>query len=181
MLAAPFPLALTLARTGDVAISVHAGLAYPNGFTFRMKLVRRQPFEGREGDPFHHWHRRARSGEIAPEALRFGVRFADGSKATVFDGHRWFARTETPAGPVLIQRGGHGGMRSWDFGFWVWPLPPEGPLAFVVEWPSEGIELREVELDAAPIRAAAERAEILWPDDSGPSGSGGWVASRRVG
>lgn len=182
VLPAPFELAVTLARGNEVAIAVHAGLAYPNGFTFRLQLLLRKASEEAHGNPFHHWHTAARRGEIAPEAFRFGVQLADGSKATVFDGPRFFARGDRPEGPVLIQRGGGGGMRSWDFGFWVWPLPPAGPLAFVCEWPHEGIELTRHEIDTAPIRDAAARAETLWPDDGdGPNGAGGVVFSRRVG
>jgi hypothetical protein len=177
---APFPLELTLARTGDVAVSVHGGLAYPNGFTFRMLLLRRQASrDHRHDDPLHHWHHGG--GELPSEALRFGIRLSDGSKATIFDARRWFARTDRPKGPVLIQRGGNGGLHSWDLTFWVWPLPPGDAFAFVVEWPSEGIELHDVECDTAPILAAAQRAETLWPGDDAPKRSGGAHYTRRIG
>jgi hypothetical protein len=105
---------------------------------------------------------------------------SDGAKATLFDGHRWFGAEESPPGPVLMQRGGSGGTRSWDFGFWVWPLPPAGRLAFVVEWPSEDIALTRAEIDASAIRDASERAQVLWPDDDGPSSAGGSVFSRQI-
>jgi len=177
VLPASFPLALELARTENVAIAAHGGLAYPNGFAFRVSLLRRTVDESRVGDPFHHWHHTR--GEIADEALRLGVQFSDGAKATVFDAHRWFGLDDGPPGPVLMQRGGGGG-RSWDLGFWVWPLPPEGPLAFVVEWPSEGIALTRAEIDASVVRAAAEQAEVLWPDDDGPSPSGGTIFARET-
>ncbi len=179
VLPAPFPLWAVLARTGDVALAVRDGLAYPNGFTFGFSLRRRAPRSGPGDDPIHHWHG-VRGGEIPPEALRLGVQLADGSKATIFDGHRWFATADRPDGPVLVQRGGSGGMHSWELAFWVWPLPPPGPLAFVCEWPSEGIELTRVEVDADAIREAAARAEILWPD-GGSSGSSGTAYSARVG
>ncbi len=128
VLPAPFPLWAVLARTGDVALAVRDGLAYPNGFTFGFSLRRRAPRSGPGDDPIHHWHG-VRGGEIPPEALRLGVQLADGSKATIFDGHRWFATADRPDGPVLVQRGGSGGMHSWELAFWVWPLPPPGPLA----------------------------------------------------
>jgi hypothetical protein len=179
VLPSSFPLALTLARTDDIGIAAQGGLAYPNGFAFRVSLLRRTPVDSHLGDPFHQWHR-ARRGELADEALRFGVQFSDGAKATLFDGHRWFGAERPPTGPVLMQRGGSGGTRSWDFGFWVWPLPPDGPLAFVVEWPSEGIELTRAEIDASVVRAAAERAETLWPDDDGPSSAGRGTFLRQI-
>lgn len=172
-----FSLGLALVRTENVVITVHGGLAYPNGFSFRATLLRRTEFDFQRGDPFHRWHHQR--GELTDDVLRFGVQFSDGAKATVFDGRRWLGEGK-PTGPVLMQRGGSGGGRTWDFGFWVWPLPPDGPLAFVVEWPSEGIELTRAEIDAAVVRAAAEQAETLWPDDDGPSPSGGSIFARQI-
>jgi hypothetical protein len=72
--------------------------------------------------------------------------------------------------------GGGGGGSSWSFSFWAWPLPPEGPLAFVVEWPKQGIELTQTEIDSALIRDAAKRAQILWPDPRPPVEPGGWIS-----
>jgi hypothetical protein len=177
VLPAPFPLWLVLARTDNVALAVHDGLAYPNGFAFTLSLRRRRPREGPGDDPIHLWH--TARGELPPEALRLGIQLADGRKATVFDHRRWFAATEPPDRPVLVQRGGSGGMHSWELGFWVWPLPPPGALAFVVEWPSEGIPLTSVDVDAGEIREAAARAEELWPN--GPSPDGGHIVSQRIG
>ena len=163
------------------AILAHTGLAYPNGFAFRLALQRREPVEGPGGNPFfHHWHTRRGATGIPDEALRLGVQFADGSKATVFDGARWFAEKDGPQGPVLLQRGGGGGGKSWDFGFWVWPLPSEGPFRFVCEWPSKGVELTSFEIEASTIRDAAARAETLWPDDNGPTGAGGGTFQRLL-
>jgi hypothetical protein len=72
-----------------------------------------------------------------------------------------------------MQRGGGGGDRRFDMRFWLWPLPPPGPLAFVVEWPAEGVELTRRAIDVAELLEAATRAEELWPGGS-PSGGGGW-------
>ncbi len=116
---------------------------------------------------------------IPDEALRFGIELSDGAKATVFDGYRYFGTEEQPSGPVLMQRGGTGGMRSFELGLWVWPLPPPGPLAFVCEWPAEDIPLTRFEIDANEIRASAARAEQLWPD--GSVIGGGWVSGGRIG
>jgi len=172
VLPAPFPLWLVLARTDHVVLAVHDGLGYPNGFGFTVSLRRRRAREGPGDDPIHLWHT-TRGGEIPPEALRLGIQLGDGSKATVFDRHRWFSTVERPEGPVLIQRGGSGGMHSWELGFWVWPLPPAGPVAFVCEWPSEGVALTRTAIDAELIHEAAGRAETLWEDDDSPTRSAG--------
>jgi len=113
--------------------------------------------------------RHRRGGTLPPDLFRFGVQVSDGAKATnlggpaVFDG--------APAGPVLMQGGGGGGGHSWHSDFWLWPLPPPGPLAFVCEWPSEGIELTRTEIDAALLPEAAAQAETLWePPEDDPGG-----------
>lgn len=160
------------------AHQLHSGRAYRNGFEFTLTLRRRHEPRGVIGDPFHQWHEAQATGTISDEALRFGVEFAGGAKATVFESHRFFAAEVRPEGPVLIQRGGTGGMRTWELGLWVWPLPPPGPLAFVCEWPSEGIGLTRTEIEADDVLAAAERAEELWPDGD-PQPGHGWTA--RIG
>jgi hypothetical protein len=49
--------------------------------------------------------------------------------------------------------------------YWVWPLPPPGPVTFVCEWPAHGIGESRADVDARLIREAAVRAVPLWPDD----------------
>jgi hypothetical protein len=176
-----FPLWLVLARTGGVMLAAHSGLAYANGFAFTLSLRRRRAREGPGDDPIHFWHT-VRGSEIPPEALRLGIQLGDGSKATVFDGHRWFRTVDRPEGPVLLQRGGSGSAHSWELGFWAWPLPPPGPVAFVCEWPSEGVELTRAVIDAEIVHDASRRAEVLWPEDGPPAhtGGSGYMVSQSI-
>jgi hypothetical protein len=51
---------------------------------------------------------------------------------------------------------------------WVWPLPPDGPFAFVCEWPARGIPESRAEIDGGAILQAAGRAVTLWPEEPGP-------------
>jgi hypothetical protein len=74
------------------------------------------------------------------------------------------AGTATRAGAALARR--WGGERVWDQSYWVWPLPPDGPLTFVVEWPAHGVPLTQARVEAAMIRRAAAQDERLWPADS---------------
>jgi len=171
VLGTPFPLTLLLVRTESVAIQLQHGLAFPTGFEFSLHIVWRRERRGRDGDPIHRWMMNRHGGDpLAREVLRFGVEFADGRKATVFD-RRPFQVEGTPEGPVLMQRGGGGGDRRYDVRFWVWPLPPTGPFAFVAEWPSEGVDLTRVEVESGPILEAASTAEELWTGGR-PSGGG---------
>lgn len=64
-----------------------------------------------------------------------------------------------------MDRGGGGGGRFYSEDYWVWPLPPPGPLAFVCEWPAYGIGLSRVEVEAERVRAAAADALAIWPED----------------
>ena len=60
--------------------------------------------------------------------------------------------------------------------YYVWPLPPDGPLRFVCEWPAYGIGESRVEMDAALILDASARAVRFWPDDPDET-SGGPIAT----
>jgi hypothetical protein len=160
----PVPIRLVLARTEDVAVAVIGGAAYPSGFEFGISVRSRDLDE--EADPWEDpfWPRRSGRGRtqegLPDELFRFGVEFSDGKRVTSLWGP---GDEERPKGPVLTPGGGGGGGGTWDCEYWLWPLPPPGPLAFVCEWPARGIALTRVEVDAALVRDAADRAETLWP------------------
>jgi len=161
------PLHLVLVRTADLAVAIPGATVYRNGFSFALAIRR----AAGEVDPFGldralHWF--GREGSPPPEVLRVGVQFADGQKATSLD--YWWdyldpqdPQQAPPPGPVLLQHGGGGGERVRNLSYWVWPVPPEGPLAFVVEWPALGVRLTQARVEAAMIRRAAAQDERLWP------------------
>jgi hypothetical protein len=111
------------------------------------------------------------------------VEFADRRKATNVD-FPWFAHRpderKEPEGPVLIEHGGGGSDTRFEQGFWVWPLPPPGPLAFVCEWPSQSVPLTRVEIDASRIAEASKRAEVLW-ESTARGAAGARTATRFYG
>jgi hypothetical protein len=194
-LGASVPLRLVLARTDDVAVAVVGATAYSTGVEFRL-AVRRRPRSWKElddqemgefleGDPFGRLFGRPHRGrEFPPEILRFGVQFSDGRKATtVGDMVPWDHGLDQdgdqePPGALLTQGGGRGGNGEWESEFWLWPIPPPGPVAFVVEWPAKKIELSRQEVDAALFLDAAAQSELLWPHAEGirPAGTGGRIA-----
>jgi hypothetical protein len=49
--------------------------------------------------------------------------------------------------------------------YWLWPLPPAGPLRWVAEWPEMGAPETSVEVDASVLSAAAAESEQLWEVD----------------
>ncbi|MGN6798596.1 MAG: hypothetical protein ACTHKS_10630 [Gaiellaceae bacterium] len=180
-LPASFPLDVVLTRTDDLALTVHSGRAYGRGFEFTFAVYTRTQHD-RHSDPMMGWHEARRTG-MDGHVLRFGIAFADGRKATVFDQHHWWGDPENPQTPdiVLSQRGGGGGGKNWDFRFWSWPLLPEGALSFVAEWPSEGVTLVRAEIDSAVVRHAAAHAVTLWPEPTPGAMSGGsWTRMTRM-
>lgn len=175
-LAGVVTIELILARTDDTVIAVSGVRAYPIGFLFTVHVRLRTDLGPAEwmfgyGDPFHHPP--LVMGTLPDELLRVGLRFADGRTATTVD-QRPFDLDDperAPEAPVMMQQGGGGGGRTWDMDFWVWPLPPAGTLTFAAEWPARQIPETLVEIDSGPIRDAASRAVVLWPDDE-PLGAG---------
>ena len=161
------PLRLVVVRTADLAVAIPSATGYRNGFGFELAIRR----AAAEGDAFAldrtlDWL--GREGSPPPEVLRVGVQFADGQKATSLES--WWdyfdpqdAAQAPPPGPVLVPQGGAGGERVRSQSYWVWPLPPDGPLAFVVEWPALGVPLTQARVDGALIRQAAAQDEGLWP------------------
>jgi hypothetical protein len=158
------PLGLVVARTEETVVAIPGIQAYPEGFGFTLTL-RLRTVSVREEQQFPHWFESfAFEGDpLRDEVIRFGVQFADGRKATNLDRPRYDQEDQEPDGPVLNQSGAGGSASSFDVEYWVWPLPPAGPFAFVCEWPARGIPESRAQIDAALIHEAAGRAVILWP------------------
>jgi hypothetical protein len=177
-LGVPVPLRVVLARTDQVAVALIDVVGFTSGLEFALEVRLRELDE--LSDPFGMRLRQSQRGgsELPDDVLRFGFELSDGRRVTNVAGFPSF--DDRPAGPVLIQRGGGGGNRSWSFKYWLWPLPPGGPLAVVVEWPAQRVALTRIELDADPLLEAAAQSEVLWPG-GGASPGGGFVSSQRIG
>src|SRR6187397_3685068 len=119
------PLQLELIRTDDLSLALRALTVYSTGSVLILGLRRRKrsPLRAPGLLPFHAF--------AEPGSLRFGVQFADGSKATA---GRPMRPGESISPPLLILRGTSNGGRSAETQMWMWPLPPPGLLAFVCEW-----------------------------------------------
>lgn len=192
MIGRTLPLNLVLARAEKAAVWIPALTVYPEGFEFEIEIRHRLDDEQFEhpffmGHHLHHRRRRAASEELPAELLRLGVEFSDGRKATNLGGPHWLRPDDAdaePEGPLLQPAGGGGGGDGrWHHGFYVWPLPPPGKLAFVCEWPAAGIELTRSEIDSEQIRAAAGDAVVLWEEDdrTGPRGGSSMTYLRSIG
>lgn len=153
-------LRAVLFRTEEAILVAQYFMAYPTGVEFVLQFMFRTPRSSPRGArmilPPHN--------EAPEEAMQFGVQYPDGSKWT--NTTVWMPRRgdEPPPAPIVFSRGGGGGDRSWRQRFWMWPLPDEGQLTFVVAWPELGIDEQSTVIDTTDLRRAAAEAEVLWED-----------------
>ena len=154
-------LEVVMAQNEQAAVYLGRCAAYPAGLDFELHVI--AAASAGDLDPsLNGIYQRPGGGSTYEEMLRFGVAFADGRKGSNLGG---FTRSgEEPEGPVLWGMGGGGGR--WHQGFWMWPLPPIGPLFFVCEWPAAGISLTRVEVDSERLRDAAGRSRELFPNQA---------------
>jgi hypothetical protein len=169
---------LLIARSDTAAVYLSRVVAYPSGCELTIDALTRGRRRG--GYAFElmpdRWPGDDDDDEPPAELLRYGVEFADGRRATSMSGMDFGSTSfalDAGAGDqeapdperdiVLTLGGGGGGDRHSRQECWVWPLPPEGALALVCEWPAFEIPETRVELDAGLIRTAAERAQEIWP------------------
>ncbi len=151
-----------LFKTDQAILLVHRFLAFPNGAQFSLDLWLRAPDHEMRDRPWDR-HLRSRSESLPDDFLRFGILFPDGAKWTNLDWQEPRGE-DPPLGPVVLAKGGGGGGGDWRTDYWLWPLPPKGPLTFVAAWPAHGIAECTVTVDGTELRSRADDAEIIWPD-----------------
>jgi hypothetical protein len=178
----PGVVAVELLIAGNQAAAVYIGrcAAYQEGFEFELRVIASGSDPSVELDPSLNgvYHRPGRPpGSSYEEMLRFGVEFSDGRKATNVGGRHPLSDDE-PTEPVLQGQGGGGGGLRWRQDFWMWPLPPPGPLSFVCEWPAAGIPLTRAQVDGQALIDAAARAQQLFPSQD--DDEFGWNATSGI-
>lgn len=168
------PISVVVGRTADTAVFVRAMSAYPTGLELSVVVVLRPPYQEQR---YQEVLDGAASpgltyGQILPhggfEDVPFGVKLADGTSAVSYDMSRGLpSGSQAGMGPVLRSHGGWSRDETRiEMRYWLWPLPPSGPLTFVTEFRSRGLAESEVTVDADVVRRAAAQAQVLWP--SGP-------------
>ncbi len=98
---------------------------------------------------------------------RVEVRFADGRTAQPGTGIVSIVDLATdehgvPIDPFMSTGSGGGAPGGWRAWAWVFPLPPDGPLEIFVALEVAGMDESSITLDGEAIRAAAERANVIW-------------------
>ncbi|MGY1815533.1 hypothetical protein [Blastococcus sp. SYSU D00820] len=155
------PAPLLLARTPDAAVALTALRVHTTGVSMEF-AVRVRP----GALPEQELHRLLWQHGPGVPAFLLGVELADGTRV---DNAR-----QAAADVVFTQGSGSGGEFSLDQTWWLSPLPPAGPLRFVVRCPALGIDETVAELDGTAIARAVEDVVVLWPwspprrPDAGP-------------
>lgn len=183
-------LTVLLGRTGDAAVGITKLEAFSTGFRFVLAVRLRQARPELDlGGLLTLVHPRAHRGvEIPlPDRLLLGVEYSDGRRASTLEDIRLQGPAVAAGGQELslAQSDGSSGDLSADQTYWVFPLPPAGPVTFVLSWPAFGMPEAQTVLDSAPIRAAADHSQLLWPPQPAaelpqppppPRPSAGWFA-----
>jgi hypothetical protein len=160
------PLERTLVRRDDVQVTLMGAVAYSTGFKIWLQILRRA---GDLSAVFQTgFDLLFRESEVTDKFLRLGVEFSDGRRATNLDALTDETRRRANAAPPQIfldERGQGGNGHVGGLGAWIWPLPPPGPLAIVIEWPAIGLLQTKTEIEAEPIIQAAARSQKLWDND----------------
>jgi hypothetical protein len=157
----PTPVAtrLILARTGQVAVAVMGLWAFAAGFDLLVTVELRNEIPGTSVASFLA---DLDDEPLEDEFCRLGVQFSTGEKAANTERRPTREGSSDRTGPIMKVRGGGGGLLVREWRYWVSPLPPPGPLAFVCEWPAFGIAELRTEIDAQPILDAASQSIVLW-------------------
>lgn len=167
-------LEMVLARNARAVVFVGRLAVYPTGLEFEVRVLT----AGDELDPSLNgvYHRPGRPrGDNYEDMLRFGVAFSDGRKATNVAGPG--PNHDEPDSPILMGRGGSGSSSEWRQAFWLWPLPPQGELSFVCDWPAAGLPLSQASIDAQAVLDAAGRAQTVFPGQESEGPGFSWSSS----
>ena len=165
------PLALVIGRSAGTVVMLNGVRAYPTGLALQLNVRLRERAARRDlnGEVFDGPYDHEQSAQWRAGRLKWGFELSDGRRVTNVDHPGWPWRYDTGAdddGPsaLLVGQGGGASNKSADRDYWLWPLPPAGPLRVVCQWLDQGIELTSHQLDATPLVEAAARATPLWTD-----------------
>jgi hypothetical protein len=165
------PLDLDVGSNDDVAMAITHLTVYPVGFGFGFTSLTKQDPGAVCADELEL----ARNSDEDPVGLQFhlGVEFADGRRADSLA--NWISINGPAMSPphfpsdplteISLRVGGAGGYnRRYSGSGWVWPLRPDGPLAFWVGWPAAGLPSRPSVIDASMVLDAVGGATTLWSE-----------------
>jgi hypothetical protein len=150
-----------LTRTAEVVVAVRGIIAYSDGL--HVSVVVLFADEQKSEDLAYSLDDYSRS----PGRFRFGCVFADGRTATSGTRDAPLVADERGDGSGLVLLGSSTSALTWTGSYWLYPLPPEGPLVMGCRWPDRGIAETLVEIDPAPLLRAAAASASVWGSPTG--------------
>ncbi len=161
-----FPIGEMLAITDRTALIVAGARVYSNGVEFVIdRRLRRGSLTQREWQRAHF----GASGHLEqfePGRLRYGLALGDGQHLVLGRPVLPSPDDDASTGHSIFATGGGGGgsnrFARYEDVIWLWPLPPEGPLEVVAQWPEQGIPESRVVLDGGALRSVATQAHRVW-------------------
>lgn len=150
-----------LVRTAEVVVAVRGITAYSDGL--HLSVVVLFADEQRSEDLSYSMNDFSRS----PGRFRFGTVFADGRSATSGTRDAPVVEADEPGAPGLVLLRSTASDLLWHGEYWLHPLPPQGPLVLGCRWPDRGIPETLVEIDPAPLLAAAATSAPVWGKPTG--------------
>ena len=146
------PVHLRLLAAPSASIVLGGVTAYSTGLEFMLTISYDPELLDPQGGCHHYYQ-----GGNPDWCLRIGMQFSDGTRTTSLD-HLLLPEQREQA-PATLTRTWSGGQRErW----WVNPLPPSGPILFVLEWPAAARERITAQLDGDAIREAASHSIRFW-------------------
>jgi len=162
------PARTVIASQPRLFIAVTDCVAYSNGFTVGIAVRSKDEIPTNAmGFMLHREH-------DEEAGILIAMRFSDGrdsrgggtgpSRALMDYYREWSEGNDPPEppGPVIGSMSGGGGGKHWDFNFFVWPLPPDGPVMVTCRWPARGLQTAGKELNGTAIRAAGLKSKSVW-------------------
>jgi len=143
-----------LARTPEVVVAVRGITAYSDGLHLALVVISADHV--RTEDVAYSLQEFSRS----PGRFRIGLAFSDGRKVT--SGQRDSPDIEERSAAQLTLLGAGQQGLLWSGEYWLWPLPPAGPLIVGCRWPDRGIPETLVQIDPEPLLRAAALSRSVW-------------------
>jgi hypothetical protein len=166
-----------IGRSDQAAVAVRRMSVLPGSFEIEVVAWLRRPPRRRPRRRFPQeillsldrpWVSRAEDGSLPPDLVRFGIQFPDGGRATNVDADWPRPDVDRPEHGLRTQ-GGSSSAGEASQRFSARPLPAVGDVVLVCEWPAYGIAESRLTIDGDALRAAAARAQPVWPDEPMPT------------
>lgn len=144
-------LLLPIVVRDGMVIAVGNFRCQPSGCEFQVSVRSARPLPDTPADP-----RNRRKSDNPHLAMNVTVGLPDGTIVAFKNG------LPEPGEPILSVLGSGGSRRAHSIRHWLSPLPTNGTLRFIIDWPAADIHGQSAETDTSPLRIAARAAVQRW-------------------